>query len=711
MSKGEVKNNIHDQFDLSDEGLPSVKEQSGLYSEEDEILEVIEPDDRLPVDFSLKLSGLVREARPALHVEKKSPLNKPIIDEQYQKELPVGAHEKVVISEEYRNRIPAYEEASRQPNVIVDPGHLSAPEHHKDKIIIDETYQQDILKESPEDFIPELPSELLEEIESEPEDITAKENVVSYENELRDIAGTYQKKITALEIRRDELKKSLPKKGRQAVEGREKITEVEREIAATERNRSNAEAQAAKKFEAKTIQNFKDYEAEPEKIAAALKQYEASCASIEDDYRGDLEEAKAEHSRLYADFAKAQFSSDFPHRLRVGYLKRLIDVALPALREERLQEAEKTFQNEITPTAFDRDLLELTVAFEKKTLRIHDQINNLKKDAERYFPDAALAARQRLNALAQEAQHVAAEYSRDVASLKELEEEKKRKKMFKDAVNGRLETKKVMKETAPPEYEALSYIREIENLVVDLGEKSPDEEEDISYEVEVLLQDGEREVRNETARVSLESAVLGVENDDLDAEEREEIKKNYIKQCEEIVREYTKKTTSAMKEFAPLYDRFINKNFASLQEEMVLRKQVADLRYILDVRLETERKTDLAKARQSYERALTPTAFKKELFAATVRFEKQASGIEEQKKNIKEMMEMVRNFPGALQLYNEELKKLDHISKEVAKKYGEEIRLLKKEQQILNENILQNDSADASQKESQEASQKEKKAA
>jgi DNA repair ATPase RecN len=113
---------------------------------------------------------------------------------------------------------------------------------------------------------------------------------------------------------------------------------------------------------------------------------------------------------------------------------------------------------------------------------------------------------------------------------------------------------------------------------------------------------------------------------------------------------------------------------------------VANLRYEIDVKLDSDRKAEMTKARQAYERAMTPTTFEKELFAATVKFERQALRIEEQKKNIRGMMTLVEEYPDALDNYREELKKMDDNMKSLAKKYGEEIDMLKNEQLIIASN-------------------------
>jgi hypothetical protein len=115
------------------------------------------------------------------------------------------------------------------------------------------------------------------------------------------------------------------------------------------------------------------------------------------------------------------------------------------------------------------------------------------------------------------------------------------------------ENRREKEQTVPPEQAALLFTQEIQVM-----REEEDAEPEIEVEVEIILDDNEADLRTESARVSLETTVLGDEDGEYDAEDRAFIAKEYEKQCQRIAQDFEQKLSAATKEFSPLYQRLIN---------------------------------------------------------------------------------------------------------------------------------------------------------
>ena len=673
MSKGEIKKNIHEQFDLSDEISPSAKKESDSYSEEDEILEGIEPGDRLSVDVSMKLPGFVREVVSPVQKEKKSSLEKPIIDGEYQKQLSVAAQDKVIVNEEYRSRIPTYEEASRQPSVVVDQGYLSTPEHHKDKVIIDAGYNEAIRHESPDDYIPELSSDLLEEIyenESTPEEAVATKK---FSETVENLSTAFESKKQELqEQKRDILAVDVEKKSPAYRENQEKLKHLDKQEERLRKHHEQELEKAEREFTGRMFELAEPVGVDPDRYAEAVRRFDSARLSIEDDYEGDLKEACQEFSKKYSALMKKEIPDDALVRAQLRDLKHHIDVALPALRQERLQDVEKTFRDTIAPTPFERDLNDVTVSFKKRTQKIESEKARLMAERERLekFPDIARWYGEQIKALQNEGKALAEHYTASVDKLKKEYAQQKEKMVLMTS------EKKVVRETVPAR-EAASFHLENISAVVDKHVEQP-EGEMVEMEADFA---GPEEIAAEQELIRVQKKLeeqIFVRNDQEPfAEKKAQALRRFDRELGRIESYYDREIASARSEFFTLYDKKLKKTFNSDEEKMVTEKRIAELRYTLDVRLPYDYKKEISQAEKSYQRDMTVTELDKELLSRTVAFEKRSLQLTEKKKVLKDLLINESGTEGVV-ILTKAINSIDGQLQALAKKYSQDVETVKK---------------------------------
>jgi hypothetical protein len=163
---------------------------------------------------------------------------------------------------------------------------------------------------------------------------------------------------------------------------------------------------------------------------------------------------------------------------------------------------------------------------------------------------------------------------------------------------------------------------------------------------------------------------------EVDPEKIAAASKKYMKACESIEDDYEGDMAEDEAEFKTLYSKIIDNSLSKDHPHMV---RLGQLERRIKIILPAQREKRLRAAELAYREEVTPTEFERNLYDATVLFEKKSERVVRHISEVKGALEQFKKFPDVVSSYSKLLEALRREEQVIAAEYSAQVALLKKE--------------------------------